>query len=287
MVPDGDVGSELGDEVDHRLRLRLAGRAGAGVLAVAGHADRPPLVGEVAVEVDLRWRCGGPGRPGRRGSSTRPATARRRRARRARRSSSTIAVPASSSPWITPITSTRRPPGVPSRSAMIGAPEHGSSDLDARLPTGRAAGTGPARCPRPTARAGPAAAWSSWCVVLVVLVVVDVVVEVVLWSWARRRACARRGVDVVLVVVASATVLVGTTVVDAATGATASSSSLRTAGEGSGEQQRQQDSSARARRRWSHGSMMAWQTPGSGSYRALNLLRQCSQRRSLIVIHDR
>ena len=42
MVPDGDVGAQLRDEVDHRLRLGLARRAGAGVLAVAGLTPSGP-----------------------------------------------------------------------------------------------------------------------------------------------------------------------------------------------------------------------------------------------------
>ncbi len=78
------------------------------------------------------------------------------------RSSSTIATPSSSSPWITPITRTRRPPAVPNRSATIGRP--------------------PADSPRPTRSAsrssGPIVATSGPVVVLVVatlLVLVDAV----------------------------------------------------------------------------------------------------------------
>ena len=79
------------------------------------------------------------------------------------RRSSRIAVPASSSPWITPITSTRRPPGVPNRSATIGRPS-----TDRPSPTTAASG-----------RAGRAHPGSA-IVVVVVVVVVDVVVLVVL-----------------------------------------------------------------------------------------------------------
>ena len=53
VVPDGHVGAELADEGDHRLRLGFAGRAGAGVLPVAGLADRAPPQREVPIQVDL------------------------------------------------------------------------------------------------------------------------------------------------------------------------------------------------------------------------------------------
>ena len=52
MVPDAELGLDRRDEVDDRLRLGLAGRAGAAVLRVAGLAERRPRVREVAVEVD-------------------------------------------------------------------------------------------------------------------------------------------------------------------------------------------------------------------------------------------
>src|SRR4051794_2354304 len=44
---------DLGDEIYHRARLRLARRTGARPLPVADLSDRSPLVREVAVEVDL------------------------------------------------------------------------------------------------------------------------------------------------------------------------------------------------------------------------------------------
>ncbi len=86
-------------------------------------------------------------------------------------------MPAASSPWIAPITSTRRPPGVPNRSATIGRP---STDR-----------------PSPTAAAskssGPGESGIAIVVVVVVLELVVVLLELVVvlvessgrsaWSW--------------------------------------------------------------------------------------------------------
>ena len=79
VVPDRDVRAELGDEVHDRLGLRFAGGPVPAYWLSPGTPIGPQLYGEVAVEVDAVRRSGGPGRPGRRGSSTRRARARRRR----------------------------------------------------------------------------------------------------------------------------------------------------------------------------------------------------------------
>ena len=133
VVPDRDVGPELGDEVHHRLRLGFAGRPGTGVLAVTGRTDRAPFVGKVAIEVDgvgVVPVLGGLAvgvhrldqpqldvvrRAGPRGARRR-SPIRRPRCRGSRRSRALAARP-----------------GVPNRSATIGTPSTESPDLTRSL----------------------------------------------------------------------------------------------------------------------------------------------------------